>query len=329
MEDILRQLVGEVERSVRKVLAERLAGSTMAPPELIWRLANDEAEVAFPILARSSLLSDAELVEIVRHKTTQHRLAIAGRAPVTIPVSAALVESGEESVVATLLANADAHFSPETFAAISELAREYESLQTPLLSRKDLPGEVARRMYWWVSAALRQHIVARHNIDPDTIDRAVEGAVLELTPEVRRGEIQPKPDLAEEAAELMRSSAPVPELLTRLMRAGKFDLFEIVLARALDLRLAMLRRVLYEPGGQALAVGLRAIGTPKPEFAAIFLWSRRARPGDQQVAEDELAGAIKFYERISIPAARNVLRRWQRDPDYQAALDAIAEEGSA
>ena len=329
MEDILRQLVGEVERSVRKALAERLAASTTAPPELIWRLANDEAEVAFPILARSSLLSDSELVDIVRHKTTQHRLAIANRKPVTIPVSSALVESGEEQVVQTLLANMDAHISPEAFARIAEIAEECEALQAPLVSRSDLPSEVARRMHWYVSAALRQHLVTRFDIDPDVLDRSIEATVTALTPEVKRGEIQPKAGLTEEAAELMRGGAPAPELLTRLMRAGRFDLFEIVLARALDLRLAMLRRVLYEPGGQALAVGLRAIGTPRPDFAAIFLWSRRARPGDKQVAEDELARALRFYERISIPAARNVLRRWQRDPDYQAAIDAIAGEGTA
>ncbi len=329
MEDILRQLVGEVERSVRKALAERLATSSTAPPELIWRLANDEAEVAFPILARSSLLSDSELVDIVRHKTTQHRLAIAGRKPVTIPVSSALVETGEESVLTTLLGNVDAHLSPEAFARLSEIAQECEALQTPLLSRSDLPGEVARRMYWYVSAALRQHLMARFDIDTDTLDRTIESTVLALTPEVKRGDIRPKPGLAEAAAALMGDGTPAPEILTQLMREGRFDLFEIVLARALDLRLTMLRRVLYEPGGQALAVGLRAIGTSKPDFAAIFLWSRRARPGDKLVADDELARALRFYERISIPAACNVLRRWQRDADYQAAIDAIGREGAA
>ena len=329
IEDILRRLLDEVERGVRAALAERLADLPSAPKDLIWRLANDDAEVAFPILMRSGLLDDSELIEIVRHKTTGHRLGVAQRTPVAMPVSAALAESGEVSVIAALLANAEAHISPETFDLIADLARDSEVLQQPLVARKDLPGELARRLYWWVSAALRQQILANFDIDPDELDGAMAEAVTARTPMVVRGELVPKTGLNAEAETLFRTGAPAPELLVRLMRAGKFDLFEVVLARALDLRLSMLRRVLYEPGGQALAVGMRAIGIAKPDFAAIFLWSRNARPGDKNVAEDELARALCFYDRVSANAARGVLRRWQRDPNYQEAIDAIGYEGAA
>ncbi len=329
IEDILRRLVGEVERDVRAALAERLADLQSAPKDLIWRLANDDAQVAFPILMRSGLLEDSELIEIVRHKTTGHRLAVAQRTPVTMPVSAALAESGEASVIAALLANLESHISTETFELIADMAHEAEILQQPLVARRDLPGELARRMYWWVSAALRQQILANFDIDTDELDGAMAEAVTARTPAVVRGELVPKTGLGEQAETLFRTGAPAPELLVRLMRAGKFDLFEVVLARALDLRLSMLRRVLYEPGGQALAVGMRAIGIAKPDFAAIFLWSRNARPGDKNVAEDELARALRFYDRVSAGVARGVLRRWQRDPNYQEAIDAIGYEGAA
>ncbi len=77
MADILRQLIHDVEISVRKHLAIRLSDEPDAPAELVRALANDNAEIAHPILMRSEVLKDPELIEIVRHRTLEHQLAIA------------------------------------------------------------------------------------------------------------------------------------------------------------------------------------------------------------------------------------------------------------
>jgi uncharacterized protein (DUF2336 family) len=329
MADILKRLIGEVEKSVRKDLAERLADRADAPSDVIWLLANDAAEIAYPVLSRSSLLSDDDLLHVVRKHTLEHRKAIARRNPVSERLSFALLAAREENVAAVLLANSNARIGDAAYTVLADMAQIYESLHTPLLRRSDLPLEVARKVYWLVSAALRQHLVARFHIDPATLDDAIEETVEAHTPWHRRGDIAPPPALAEAADDLVRNGGATAESLNQLIRNGQVDLFEVVLSRLLDLRLVAVRRILYEPGGTALAVALKAIQTPKPDLASIFIWSRQARPGDQSVDPTEVGRVLELYDRIQPSAAQWVLKRWQRDPDYLMALETLQSEGAA
>ena len=73
MTDILRQLIHDVEISVRKHLAIRLSDEPEAPSELVNILANDVAEIAHPILTRSQVLQDPELIEIIRNRSLDVR----------------------------------------------------------------------------------------------------------------------------------------------------------------------------------------------------------------------------------------------------------------
>jgi uncharacterized protein (DUF2336 family) len=79
MTDFLRQLIQDVEISVRKALADRMAEESRAPRDLINILANDELDVAHNILLNSQVLQDLELIEIIQHQTFEHQLTIAMR----------------------------------------------------------------------------------------------------------------------------------------------------------------------------------------------------------------------------------------------------------
>jgi uncharacterized protein (DUF2336 family) len=106
--EALRRLIHEVEVSIRRALADRLAAEARAPRELILALADDTIEVAFPILRQSPLLQDRELIDIIQHRTLEHQLAIAMRSRVSGAVAAALVERGHLDVITTLLENPNA-----------------------------------------------------------------------------------------------------------------------------------------------------------------------------------------------------------------------------
>jgi len=161
MTDILCRLVREVERSVRRKLAKRLADADSAPHALVVELANDEIDIAGPVLLSSSVLKDVDLIGIIRHKTMEHQLAVAMRPSVAATVTDALVEAGDDTVVEALLRNPNATISPQTLEHLVECSRERESYQALLLKRDELSPALAKRMYWWVSAALRTDILAR------------------------------------------------------------------------------------------------------------------------------------------------------------------------
>jgi uncharacterized protein (DUF2336 family) len=155
--DILRTLIRETETAIRRALADRLSREPTAPHELIVALANDEIDVAQPVLADSVVLTDPDLLEVIKQRTLQHQLAIALRRGLSERVSAALVATGNESVMQSVLDNATARFDRSVLEAMVERSRTIERIRRPLLSREELDSRLASKMYSWVSAALRRH----------------------------------------------------------------------------------------------------------------------------------------------------------------------------
>lgn len=319
MTDILHQLVHDVEMSVRRSLAERLATLPTAPRELIVELANDQIEVAHAILMGSKVLHDADLVEIIHQRTLEHQLAIAMRKNINEMVTDALVEVGNEDVIKVMLENPSARISRATMEYLVEQSKRVDTYQNPLLKRPDLEPELAKRMYLWVSAALRTHIVAKFNIDTATLDETLEGAIDDAIAKHQANHERPtKPN--ELANRIIEEGKGTPRMLVQLMRQGEVPLFEALFAKMSGIRVRLLRRLLFEPGGEALAIVCRAIGIDKPDFATIFMLSRKAHASDRVTNPRELSKVLEFFDRLKPDTAQKVLNRWQRSSEYLNAL---------
>ena len=322
MAELLRDLIRDVEMTVRAKLARRMAADPNAPADLIATLANDEIEVAHAILVRSNVLGDAELIEIIHHRTVRHQESIAQRNAVSVDVSDALAETREPSVIETLIRNNGARISNETMAALVEESKKIETYQGPLLDRSDLSPHLARRMYWWVSAALREHIANNFEIDTIELDTKIVGAVTEILGERPAVEL-PSDGLDELARKLSEVESITPELLIETLREREISLFEALFARLIGLKKNLIRRFIMETGGEALAIASKAANITKADFTSIFLLSRSARPGEKVVDPNELSRAMAFYDRLTQDTARKVVERWHLDPDYLDALKRV------
>jgi uncharacterized protein (DUF2336 family) len=324
MLDILEKLLTEVARDVRHRLALKLAGAPGVPRELAVLLANDEIEIATPILMKSQALEDIDLIEVIRNRSRQHILAVAMRRDITTQVSDALVETGDRDVIRTLLENQDAHIARATLAYLVEQSKAVDEFQEPLVRRADLPAELARRMIYWVGAAVRQALIDRFEIDPEILDDRLEPLIKE---EAGTAAAQAAEDDAADVLSRALGAARqlTPRLLLQTLRRGEIPLFEAMFAEMSGLRLRLVSRLAYEPGGQGLAVAARGIGLNREEFATIFLLTRRAKAGQGGFAPAELGRALEFFDRLSHAAAETVLNRWRRDPDYLFAIRSIEE----
>lgn len=317
---VLERLIHEVEVPVRKALAERLSNAAHAPHDLILALANDEIEVAQSVLTHSVVLRELDLIEVVRHRTMEHQLAVAVRKHgLTESIAAALVEQGHVDVMKALLENKDAQISRATMEYLVEQAKRKDTLQNPILQRHDLDPGLAKKLYWWVSAALRRHILDRFQVDPSELDDQLEATVLDLVDEAKANGT-PASKAEALAHQLKASGALDAKLLVQVLRQGEVPLFEAMFAELADLRLTLVRRLIYESGGEGLAIACRALGVEKPVFASIFLLSRRARPGDQTVDPMELSRALAFFDGLEKDAAERMLKRWRRDPQFLEAV---------
>src|ERR687897_758834 len=111
-EGAMLMLLDDPSPLVRRALAETLASSQAAPAAVVHGLAADQPFVAVPILERSPLFVDADLVDIVA--TGHHEIvaAIARRPMLQRSVAAAIAEVGPAEACLELIENPDADIAP-------------------------------------------------------------------------------------------------------------------------------------------------------------------------------------------------------------------------
>jgi uncharacterized protein (DUF2336 family) len=282
-------------------------------------LANDDVEVAYPILAYNKVLQDADLIEVIRHRTLEHQLAIAIREDVSEAVSDALVQTGKERVVRTLLENHNAAISSSTMEYLVEQSRRIDSFHEPILNRGDLDPSLTQRMFMWVSAALRQYILDTYEMDPDLVDDMLEKAALESI----GAQSQPRGSASkaqELVARLADDDAVTPELLVTLLQDGEIPLFMTMFQRLTGLRERLVKRLVFEPGGEGLAIACKSAGLGKAIFSSVFTLTRKARPGADKATRRDIRQVLNLYDHMTEDSAQHVVRRWQRNVGYLAAI---------
>ena len=134
-DEILTKVAHDVEMKVRTGLAERFASSASAPPTLLRMLANDEIEVAAPILEESRALNETDLIGVVRSKGQAHMMVVTRREEIPEAVSDVLVERGDDSVLVNLVRNVGAQISRggmQTLVARSENSSTSPWVTVPL-----------------------------------------------------------------------------------------------------------------------------------------------------------------------------------------------------
>jgi len=322
MLEILQDLISSCERSVRKSISEKIADLPDVPLGLAQELANDEADIAFPILARCQILRDVDLIEVIRNRTVQHQLAIAIRTPVSFDVSDALVESGSEEVISKLLSNAESKISDSTMEYLVDQSQRVNRYQDPILHREDLNPALAQRMFIWVSAALRQHILDNYKVNESIIDDVLERTALEQFTQISMQGKSPSKSAALADA-LAEEGEATPEMMTMALECGEVSLFVSMLQRMTGLRETLLSRFMTEPTGEGLAVISRALNIGKPHFVQIYTLCRKAHPPTSESFSTVLRNVLALYSDISPETARDIMSRWRRDTGYLQAIREI------
>jgi uncharacterized protein (DUF2336 family) len=168
----LEVLAKDTAARVRGVVAETLKDVADAPPELVKQLARDaELVVAAPVLQFSPLLTDEDLIEIVRGKFAEGANSfVAKRAGVSERLSDAIVQSDDIEAVTTLLGNPSAQIREETLDLVLDKAPSRPSWHGPLVDRPQLSNKAALKIAAFVAEAFAQRLQARPDLDPATKD---------------------------------------------------------------------------------------------------------------------------------------------------------------
>ncbi len=319
MNDVLFKLVGSVEKNIRKELSKRLSAVDDVAPELAARLANDSFDIAEPMLTRSGVLKDEQLIEIVRNRTEAHRMAIAIRAHVSEQVSGELIENSGEDVVEALIRNENAEISELSIKYLVAESKNVDRFQEPLLNRQDLPVELAYRMYWWVSAALRRKIVTEFNVDNVMIDD-----IIEMATKTAIQQHETTDGIMRTALKLVRELAGKNELnikfLRQCLRQEKINLFVAGLSEMTGLDVKIIWRSIRERTGESLAIIAKSLEIDRDSFASLFLLIIQSRSGGKARTTGLVNSILSLYDEIEVKNAKVAVRHWQRDSGYQNAI---------
>jgi uncharacterized protein (DUF2336 family) len=309
--EIFLLMIRDAEVRVREALSANLKDNPHVPHDVAAALAKDVDSVSLPILAYSEVLTTADLVEIVNAQASAGKMeAIAGRKSVVEPLSAALVERGNDKVVARLMNNPGAVVSEVTLHRAVDRFGDSEIVLDPLVKRATLPATVAERLVTRVADHLRTQLLAKHKISADvaidlvlqTRERATAGLAMGLGEDALRALVH----------QLRDNGRLTSSLVLRTICMGNLRFFEHALAALAGIPVTNARVLVHEGSG----AGLRALwikaGLNENAYPAI-------RAAVDAISQVDLAGHGMTTDRFS----RRVLERVLTQHDVlEGAIDA-------
>jgi uncharacterized protein (DUF2336 family) len=253
-EEIFRVMVRDPDTLVREALSGELYDCPGVAHDVIRALADDVESVALPVIRTSTVLTDEDLIDIVRKTGRAKRKAVIARPSVPALVADALVEADDEEVTAALMANAAAEISERALQRALDAFGENEAVSRAMALRARLPVRVAERLVGLVSEKLRMHLLARHEVSGVT----ASDVILESRERATLGLFAGGGDRSDAEAlvvELHSHRRLTPSIVLRALCMGDVAFFEAALARLAGIPPANAGRLIHDDGG----LGLRAL----------------------------------------------------------------------
>ena len=314
--EVLLMLANQVERDVRRILAERLARAEWAPHALINMLALDEIEIARPILSSSPLLQDEDLIVVLVQATIEHQIEVARRPSLSGRVADAIIDRAEPATLTALASNRTAEISPDGVRRLVEHSRRIAALRAPLTRHPRLTAHLAAQLYQWVGTALRQAIGARFQIDGDDLESSVQQAV----DKAFRGSpaavaVPGSVDLEESErrliAKLHAADQLRPSYLVRAVRERRLNLFVHGLAALGGFSVAEIRSAMNSASPEAMYYACSAVGIDRAVFVAMINEIRQLNDG----APGTYGAQVWLRGSISTSSAARAFRALMRDSE--------------
>ncbi len=290
--DIFMVLVAHAEHEIRVRLAENLATARWAPSAVVNALALDDIEIARPIIAKSPVVTDGDLVKLLVIATIDHQIEVARRPDITSPVVQTILDRGEPAALTALAGNASAQVDADGLARLVAASRTVASLRAPLARHPRLTAELAYALYNWVGDALRDELGQRFTIDPALLQQAMSGAVGEAYAGAQApppgGPIERQEMETRLIAKLQAAGQLRPGFLLKALREGKLYLFELALASLANLRTAEVRAACASDRPDLVALACAGVGIDRSVFPTILSLLRALNEGKPNGAQESL-----------------------------------------
>lgn len=219
----MMHLLDDPAPKVRLSLSQAIAAHPLAPRAVILALAEDQPEIACPVLTLSPVLSDADLVDLVGRGSHLTRGIIAARPGVSAGVAAAIAEVGDAGEIILLLENQQAIVTRYSLKRIAERHGRHADIRSLLFARGDLPAEARDLLVHHVSAALSQSALVQSTLSAARIAHVTREAGTAATIALTGSAL---PEEMPALVDHLRSSGRLtPAFLMHALCSGRIEFF--------------------------------------------------------------------------------------------------------
>ena len=293
-EKIFSEMANDAAQLVRKALSESLQYSVDLPHDVAKKLADDIEDVALPILKNSQVLTDEDLVEIVKSSDSTKQVAIAQREGVSSHVSEALIETDNKEVVQNVIKNNTANISENSFQHVFDKFSQDQDIQGQLVKRKTLPLSVTDKLISVVSDSLKKQLVDKHNVTSKIVDDVIrntrERAIVALT------NCDNLEDVEQLVKHLVRDKRLSASILLRALCMGYLNFFEMGLAELGKVPVKNVRILIHDSSGE----GLRSVMKKAKISDGLFSYFRIALSVIQETVQEGIWDDFERYHEVVI-----------------------------
>lgn len=269
-EAALTLVLDDPARAVRRTLACAFAEYPAAPRHIVRALAVDHAEVAAPLLARSPVLQEADLIDLASTSEVLALIAIALRPVVSARTAHALLERNDLDVALALAGNAGAEIADRDLLSIATAFGHESRIRTVLMARDRLPASARHQLMMAVSENLGNFVSEGAFLAGMRQKRAFDDALQQGTVEIA---VKSGDDLPDFVRHLRETARLTPALLLRGVLGGDLGLLRESLAELSGMESGRVASLMRSRADATLAALLRRAGLPgfleRPLIAAI------------------------------------------------------------
>lgn len=284
-EAIFKIMAEDAAVLVRRALAVALKNSPRLPREIANKLAQDVDSIALPVILNSPVLTDADLVEIVRASSPAKQIAVASREYISVTVTGAISAYAVSEAVERALSNDNAEFDESGLDAVLSRFEGVSGVTAAMVHRNELPVAVVEKLVSVVTGELFDHLVNNHELPPQiAIDLAMssrERATIDIVEQAAR-----QSDLPRFVQQLNLNGRLTPSLLMRGLCLGHMDFVEHAMAELGGIAYQRMWLLMHDSGPLGLKAAFDRAGLPPrlyPSFrAAVEVYHSVEREGGVQ-----------------------------------------------
>jgi uncharacterized protein (DUF2336 family) len=257
---------------VRQALAEALADSPESPRHVVVALANDHASIATVVLARSPVLTDADLIDCAALGDEAIQTAIASRPYVSVATSAALSEIAGMDALVTLARNPGAELPEAALWRMVERHQPASALAQALLRRPNLPLDLRHAVALAVSNELAAVVSTSGWLGAGQAERTFGDAREKAT--LALAAAAPFEDVHRLVSYLRRTKQLTAALILRALLSRAMVFVEAAFVDLTGVPAARVAGLLYDRAGLGFSALYSRAGLPEilePAFRAALL----------------------------------------------------------